>query len=523
MKNKGFITITTLALVAVICGSAGFSYQSYKDYKNEVKTQQQRYELAQEQYEQRYEDLLVETYNLGAFRPSNYVGKLLTRLDEGGVEATFKTTPDEAADGTGLSTAKLGDFIVFTINPGADNEEKISVSAVATSSDQATWTIINRGLSFTENAVITANKNQHSIGETVIISNDDHYLSQQFVDIDTQSQNIVGLKTFNTVLPTSSLNATTSEQFVTKAVLDATAVQGVATSTETNGGIVELGTLAEQSTGFSGGANKPTVLQTKNSTSSPDIRGTYNVVAESDGFLDRDWIDLTEDTWSFLTADQGVVLTEQGTGVPSLSIGAVQFNSVDGWNSDTGGEGIILEANTDGSGIFLYFINETLTNGTYNASSTMEITDEGSNRMLTNFNGNGLDWDVKMQGDTDANLFYSDASTDRVGIGDATPSTKLEVNGTTTMTECVGCLSQYERVTNTGAGPTGANTQATVSVDCSAGKTVISGGGSNSLTSDVWIHANYPVDSNTWRVTYEADPGGAAANTITAYAICVNN
>lgn len=128
---------------------------------------------------------LLETYNsLGAFRPSNYVGKLLTRLDEGGSETTFNTTPGTAADGSSLTTAKIGDFVVFTINPGANNEEKISASAVSVSGTTATWTIINRGLSFTENVAVTANKKQHAIGETVIISNDDHYLDVQYGAID---------------------------------------------------------------------------------------------------------------------------------------------------------------------------------------------------------------------------------------------------------------------------------------------------------------------------------------------------
>jgi hypothetical protein len=36
---------------------------------------------------------------------------------------------------------------------------------------------------------------------------------------------------------------------------------------------------------------------------------------------------------------------------------------------------------------------------------------------------------VRVEGDTDANLLYTDASTDRIGVGTATPSTKLDVNG----------------------------------------------------------------------------------------------
>lgn len=41
----------------------------------------------------------------------------------------------------------------------------------------------------------------------------------------------------------------------------------------------------------------------------------------------------------------------------------------------------------------------------------------------------GADKDARFEGDTDANLLVTDASTDRVGIGTATPTTKLQVNG----------------------------------------------------------------------------------------------
>jgi hypothetical protein len=49
----------------------------------------------------------------------------------------------------------------------------------------------------------------------------------------------------------------------------------------------------------------------------------------------------------------------------------------------------------------------------------------------TVFNEAGADIDQRMEGDTDANLFFLDASTDRIGIGTATPSVKLDVIGNT--------------------------------------------------------------------------------------------
>ena len=45
------------------------------------------------------------------------------------------------------------------------------------------------------------------------------------------------------------------------------------------------------------------------------------------------------------------------------------------------------------------------------------------------FNESGADKDFRIEGDTDANLFFTDASTDRVGIGTSSPWTKLSVYG----------------------------------------------------------------------------------------------
>lgn len=50
-------------------------------------------------------------------------------------------------------------------------------------------------------------------------------------------------------------------------------------------------------------------------------------------------------------------------------------------------------------------------------------------------NETGADVDSRIEGDTDANLVYVDAGNDRVGIGTATPGTKLDVNGTLTATD----------------------------------------------------------------------------------------
>lgn len=254
-KNKGFVEVALAVTVGALLLSGIFGLKAAQDAK-----------LA----ESRYESVMMQTYNLGAFRPSNYVGKLLTRLNEGGSETTFNTTPGTAKDGSTLTTAKIGDFVVFTINPGAANEEKISASAVSVSGTTATWTIINRGLSFTENTAVTANKKQHAIGETVIISNDDHYLNVQYAAKDLD-ETITGSWTFS--------------QFpVTPATVYAT---------ETVAGASELATGIEvaSSTSLGGSGQRLTIpaslaTSTYNSATAP----LRVIVTQNDGKIDGNFI-----------------------------------------------------------------------------------------------------------------------------------------------------------------------------------------------------------------------------------------
>ena len=54
------------------------------------------------------------------------------------------------------------------------------------------------------------------------------------------------------------------------------------------------------------------------------------------------------------------------------------------------------------------------------------------------FNESGADKDARFEGDTDANLLFLDASTDRVGIGTSLPAAKLDVNGPASVTSFTG-------------------------------------------------------------------------------------
>ena len=57
------------------------------------------------------------------------------------------------------------------------------------------------------------------------------------------------------------------------------------------------------------------------------------------------------------------------------------------------------------------------------------------------FNEGHEDFDVRIEGDTDTDLFFTNAGTDRVGIGIGTPGEKLEVVGNISASGTITALS----------------------------------------------------------------------------------
>ena len=98
-----------------------------------------------------------------------------------------------------------------------------------------------------------------------------------------------------------------------------------------------------------------------------------------------------------------------------------------------------------------------------NGISTDTIAEDSANTGVTidgvlikdgalTVNEAGADVDTRIEGDTDVNLVYVDAGNDRVGIGTATPATKLDGNGALTATTASLTTSISLTSTDAGAG-----------------------------------------------------------------------
>lgn len=96
----------------------------------------------------------------------------------------------------------------------------------------------------------------------------------------------------------------------------------------------------------------------------------------------------------------------------------------------------------------LYMYNNTSGNEPINFA----LDDTVSVRGPLIYNDAGLDKDARFEGDTDANLIFLDASTDRIGIGTNTPAQKLDVNGTLKVGTLTGPLRADTGVVSVDAG-----------------------------------------------------------------------
>jgi hypothetical protein len=119
------------------------------------------------------------------------------------------------------------------------------------------------------------------------------------------------------------------------------------------------------------------------------------------------------------------------------------------------------------------------------SADLLNIVQGGSNKKLTvaNFlanlnspvviNANGADQDTRIAGDNDANLLYTDAGTDKVGLGTSTPTEKLDVYGNLAITNGYLRLSSTPQSLS-GSGSLVVNTTAAVTYITTTGSATLS-------------------------------------------------
>ena len=201
---------------------------------------------------------------------------------------------------------------------------------------------------------------------------------------------------------------------------------------------------------------------------------TINWVDSTDSWTLSEHLDLASGKVLKVAGTQILSATTLGSSVVSSSLTSVGTIATGTWNAtaisgskvtpDFGSQNIVTTGSISGAAGTLtgdLTIPDTIvhtgdsnTKIRFPAADTFSVETGGVERLslgaTTIFNESGADVDFRIEGDTEANLFYVDASNDRIGIGENTPSVRLHIKDTET-TGGVGI-----KLTNVGEG--GSNT-----------------------------------------------------------------
>jgi len=162
---------------------------------------------------------------MATFRPSGVSVFIRESLVAGSSRSgtTLNVDPIITKDGHRVAMSDIGDIGYGKINPGKSTEEIISFTGITDNTATMQLTGVVWGYDFYRNTgSVAANQKKHISGEIFIITNDDHWLTTQFVNID-DSQTIAGAKTFSTTPVNTGGNPTASNELSNKAYVDLTA------------------------------------------------------------------------------------------------------------------------------------------------------------------------------------------------------------------------------------------------------------------------------------------------------------
>lgn len=399
---------------------------------------------------------------------------LASSISTSATSMTLTSATDK--DGNTLASSTYG----FILDEGTASEEMVLADCTSTA-----CTNVIRGISvLTGTSSVSALKKAHRRGASVKITDGPILLVlKRIVNGEGLLPNTLKYKT-----GTQCSNTT---DICSKSYIDNSVNQGAATSTQTNGGIVELATATEAASSTDLGGNQPLVLQAKNATSSPSgyASSTYVVVSEPDGTLSP----------FFLSGSKNI--TWRGGQTFASTTGAFEIQS-----------GTTTLTHTAAK----------LGIGTTSPIAELSVA-------TNTYIGGGLGIGTKAT-TTSGSLEVSGF----VGIGGTTTTNGLAITGGI----CKGCVVATTSVAIV-ALSTGAGTLTTATAEC-PGNQRVSGGGYRMFASNqtdelqsreyiVWANgpgtASAPTSIPTgtsWYVGAKTSAAGGEAGFLWAVAICVN-
>jgi len=152
--------------------------------------------------------------------------------------------------------------------------------------------------------------------------------------------------------------------------------------------------------------------------------GTDSYIANATGDLNITTAD--DIIFDDLQLSSAITLTDTATSFDSGDTAIVDAINT-AYQAATGGTGALLTHADHYLYATDYWADDFIVGGNSTASADIQLFANGA----ATFNEQSNDADFRIEGNTDANLFFADASTDRIGIGTNTPSSLLHVSGST--------------------------------------------------------------------------------------------
>ncbi len=184
------------------------------------------------------------------------------------------------------------------------------------------------------------------------------------------------------------------------------------------------------------------IVGSRGSTSSGNIAAYQNIIVQS----------------AYLS-NEGPLIDSQGPtpnfeAIDIISISGVEYYAARGRASggpcdngmwfegmmvnNTGDTNVFSYTRASSAGVSVVTTNVATLNTWANRDTYLQAQRAGYDRQTingteTNFNDPGLDYDFRVESDTNTHAFFVDAGNSRVGVGTATPATTFEVAGNTTL------------------------------------------------------------------------------------------
>lgn len=158
-----------------------------------------------------------------SMRPSGISVYIRQDLDEGAARTgnTLIIDPIITKDGHRLTTSDLANIEFAKIDQGTSNEEIISFTGITDNTSTYTLTGCVWGYNFyNTTGSVSANQKKHIAGAKLIITNDFHFINEEFIDKNS-TQTIVGPKTFTITPKSNGGNPTVNTDLVIKSYVDA--------------------------------------------------------------------------------------------------------------------------------------------------------------------------------------------------------------------------------------------------------------------------------------------------------------